>query len=133
MAGEDVLAANAEVLNRYATAWAAGDIKTIFACYHDDFTVHYGGHNPLAGAHAGKAAALAAMAEISKRSGRRLVEVMEVLPGVRRSVLVVRESFRRDDLTAEVERILTYAIRDGLFHECWVYDLDQALVDRFLA
>lgn len=133
MAGEDVLAVNAEVLNRYATAWMAGDIKTIFACYHDDFTVHYDGRNPLAGTHAGKPAALAAMAEISRRSGRRLVEVMEVLPGVRRSVLVVRESFHRDDLTAEVERVLTYAIRDGLFHACWVHDQDQALIDKFLA
>ena len=133
MAGEDVLAANAQVLNRYATAWAAGDIKAVFASYHEDFTVHYGGRNSLAGTHVGKVAALAAMAEISKRSGRRLVEVMEVLPGVSRSALVVRESFDRDGQTAQVERVLIYVIRDGLFHECWVYDLDQALVDRFLA
>lgn len=133
MAGEDVLAANAEVLNRYATAWAAGDIKAVFAAYHPDFTVHYGGGNPLAGTHTGKSAALAAMAEISKRSGRKLVEVVDILPGVRRSALVVRESFDRDGRTAEVERVLTYAIRDGLFHECWVYDLDQVLVDTFLA
>ena len=35
-------------------------------------------------------------------------------------------------LKAEVERLLAYAVRDGLLSECWVYDQDQALVDAFL-
>ena len=34
--------------------------------------------------------------------------------------------------TAEIERLLVYAVRDGLLWECWVYDQDQALVDAFL-
>ena len=33
-------------------------------CYHGAFTLHYGGQNPLSGTHRGKAAALAALAEV---------------------------------------------------------------------
>lgn len=39
---------------RYAAAWQAGDRAAIAACYHDEFTLHYAGHNPLAGTHRGK-------------------------------------------------------------------------------
>lgn len=42
-----------EVVNTYVQAWKAGDLPAIFACYHDDFTIHYGGASPLAGAHRG--------------------------------------------------------------------------------
>ena len=38
-------------VTRYATAWLAGDRAAIAACYHDEFTLHYAGRNPLAGTH----------------------------------------------------------------------------------
>jgi hypothetical protein len=31
-----------------------------------------------------------------------------------------------------VERILVYAVQDGLFRECWVYDQDPQNVDRIV-
>ena len=40
---------------RYASAWLAGDRAALVASYHDDFTLHYFGRNPLAGIHRGKA------------------------------------------------------------------------------
>jgi uncharacterized protein len=46
------------VVERYATAWAAGDRGGIVACYHDDFTLHYFGDNVLSGVHVGKAPVL---------------------------------------------------------------------------
>jgi uncharacterized protein len=45
----------------------------------------------------------------------------------------VRELFGRDGNTAEVERLLVYSVKDGLLLDCWVYDRDQATVDRFFA
>ena len=47
-----------QAVDRYAGAWLAGDRAALAACYHDDFTLHYFGRNPLAGDHTGKAAAL---------------------------------------------------------------------------
>ena len=122
-----------QAISRYATAWLAGDRASLAACYHDDFTLHYFGHNPLAGDHAGKAAALGTLAEVTRRTNRRLLAIIDVMAGPERGALLVRERFERDGRAAEVERLLVYAVRDGLLGECWVYDQDQALVDAFLA
>jgi hypothetical protein len=120
-------------VSRYATAWLAGDRQTMLACYHDDFTLHYFGGNPLAGVHAGKSAALAILIEFTRRTNRKLISIVDVMTGPELGAILVRERFARDSKTAEVERLLVYSVRDGLLHHCWVYDQDQALVDSFLA
>ena len=117
----------------YAAAWLAGDRQAMLASYHDDFTLHYFGRNPLAGIHRGKPAALAILAEVTRRSNRKLSGIVDVMAGPERGALLVREIFRRDGKTAEMERLLVYSVRDELLWQCWVYDQDQALVDAFLA
>ena len=119
-------------VSRYAAAWLAGDRPALADCYHDDFTLHYFGRNPLAGEHSGKAAALATLAEVTRRTNRKLLAIADIMAGPERGALLVRERFQRGK-TADVERLLVYAVRDGLLWECWVYDQDQALVDAFLA
>jgi uncharacterized protein len=120
------------VVSRYAAAWLAGDRAAMLASYHDDFTLHYFGRNPLAGVHQGKPAALAILAEVTRRTNRRLLGVVDIMAGPERGALLVRERFSRDGRSAEVERLLVYSVRDGLLWQCWVYDQDQALVDSFL-
>src|SRR5205085_7925638 len=71
-------------VTRYATVWLAGDRAAIAACYHDEFTLHYGGQNPLAGTHRGKAAALTALAEVTRRANRKLLGVDDIMAGRRR-------------------------------------------------
>lgn len=122
-----------EAVSRYAAGWLAGDRAAMAACYHDEFRLHYTGQNPLAGTHSGKAAAFAVLAEVARRTNRKLLDVEDVMAGPRRGALLVRESFTRDGRTAEVERLLVYSVRDGLLFECWVYDRDQAAVDAFFA
>ena len=117
----------------YAAAWLAGDRQAMLASYHDDFTLHYFGRNPLAGIHRGKPAALAILAEVTRRSKRKLSGIVDVMAGPERGALLVREIFQRDGKTAEMERLLVYSVRDELLWQCWVYDQDQALVDAFLA
>jgi ketosteroid isomerase-like protein len=117
----------------YAAAWLAGDRQAMLASYHDEFTLHYFGRNPLAGVHRGKPAALAILAEVTRRSHRKLSGIVDVMAGAERGALLVREIFQRDGKTAEVERLLVYSVRDELLWQCWVYDQDQALVDAFLA
>jgi uncharacterized protein len=117
----------------YAAAWLAGDRQAMLASYHDDFTLHYFCRNPLAGIHRGKPAALAILAEVTRRSHRKLSGIVDVMAGPERCALLVREIFQRDGKTAEIERLLVYSVRDELLWQCWVYDQDQALVDAFLA
>ena len=120
-------------VSRYATAWLAGDRAAVAACYHNEFTLHYGGKNPLAGTHRGKPAALAALAEVARRANRKLLGIDDIMAGPRRGAILARELFSRDGRAAELERLLVYAVRDGLLSECWVYDRDQAIVDSFFA
>jgi ketosteroid isomerase-like protein len=140
MSNSSLAAGNAPVaesirgaVSGYAAAWLAGDRETMLASYHDDFTLHYFGRNPLAGIHRGKPAALAILAEVTRRSHRKLSGIVDVMAGPERGALLVREIFQRDGKTAEMERLLVYSVRDELLWQCWVYDQDQALVDTFLA
>lgn len=121
-----------DVVHAYARAWRAGDLPSMVGGYHDDFTLHYGGRNSLAGVHQGKAKALAVLAEVSRRTNRRLVEIADVLVGQDRAAILARERFSRDGREAVVERLLVYTARDGRLDACWVHETDQALADSFL-
>lgn len=118
------------VLTRYAKAWEAGDVPTMFGLYADDFTLHYGGRHRLSGVHRGKAAALKALTDFSQRTQRRLIRIVDIMVGEVRGGLLVREAMGPDG--AEVERLFVYSVRDGKMDECWAYDSDQALVDRLI-
>ena len=122
-----------QVITRYATAWAAGDFPTVRDCYHDQFTLYYGGNNPLSGVHKGKAACLAVLEEFRKRTRRKLISVDHIMAGPQRGGVLVREQFSHDGKTTDVQRLLVYSILEDRLHECWVYDQDQALIDRLLS
>jgi uncharacterized protein len=117
-------------LERYAAAWRAGDLAGMTALYGDDFTLNYLGGHGLAGRHDGKARSLAVLAEFTRRSGRRLKSVVDVLAGAALGALVVRETMGPD--AVELERVLVYSVEGGLLRACTVYDQDQALVDRLV-
>jgi ketosteroid isomerase-like protein len=125
-------AANLKIVEAYADAWQRGDLAALVALYHDDFTLHYGGANRLSGTHAGKAAALTALAEVSRATGRRLIEIVDVMAGTARATIVARERFEARGEVADIERVLVYRLADGKLHACWVFDAEQALVDRFI-
>ncbi|MGH6712523.1 MAG: nuclear transport factor 2 family protein [Bradyrhizobium sp.] len=99
---------NRQAVTRYASAWLAGD-------------------------HSGKPAALAILAEVTSRTNRKLLGIVDIMAGPERGALLVRERFERDGRIAEFERLLVYAVRDDLLSECWVWDQDQAAVDVYLA
>lgn len=121
-----------DAVTRYAEAWKAGDLAAIRACYHPEFTLHYGGDNPLTGTHEGRDKALAVLAEVSRRTRRRLIAIVDVLAGEHYGAIVAREHFERDGEVAELERLLVYTVKDGQLHHCRIHDADQAVVDRFL-
>lgn len=120
----------ARVLDEYCDAWRAGDLARLFGSYHDEFTLHYFGESPLAGTHRGKASALAALGEATRRSGRQLVEIVDVLAGRELGAIVAIERVGTSGETTDIRRVLLYRVRDGQLVECWLYDEDQRLVDR---
>lgn len=121
------------VVKRYADAWAANDLQTIFDCYHEEVVFHYFGRSPLAGTHHGKAACLAVLKQVGEKTNRRLVAIRDVLAGEHFGLIVAAEQFERNGSPITIERMLRYSVRDGKLAECWVYDEDQRLVDEYWA
>lgn len=120
------------VVQRYADAWAANDLKGIFDCYHDEVVFHYFGQSPLAGTHRDKAACLAVLKEVKEKTNRRLVAIRDVLAGEHFGLIVAIERFAHEGRAFELERLLRYAVKDGKLSECWIYDEDQRRVDEVL-
>lgn len=117
-------------IERYAAAWAAGDMSAIVACYHAEFTLHYFGRNTLSGDHRGKPAALKTLSEFSARTGRRLKSILATMAGPERGAILARETIGPDGV--EIDRLLVYAVKDDLLAECWVYDADQRFIDALI-
>lgn len=100
--------------------------------YHDDFTLHYFGRNALSGEHPGKPRAIAVLREVAKRTGWRVLEIKRMLAGRDGAALVARISYRRGESRVERDRVLIFAVADGLLRECWAYDQDQQLMDELI-
>ncbi|HAH08664.1 MAG TPA: nuclear transport factor 2 family protein [Alphaproteobacteria bacterium] len=128
MAASDIL----RVLTHYADAWTANDLERIVAAYHDDIVLHYPGQHALSGQHRGKAAALGALAEFGKRTSRQLIRIVDVMAGQARGAIIAHEALGPANARVEVERLLVYRIESGLLRECWIYDQDQALINRLV-
>lgn len=125
--------ANLAAARRYVDAWLAGDFHGMMATYAEGFVLHWFGANPFAKTMRGKAEAIGALMEFTRRTGRKLASVVDVMAGPARATVIVRESLTIGGGTREVERVLVYRVEDGLLAECWVYDQDQRLIDQALS
>jgi uncharacterized protein len=118
------------MIERYADAWQRRDPAAL-ALYHPQFTVHWFGHNPLSGTHVGAEQVRRALAELTRRTHRQLVKIVATLAGPVRGAIIARESFGLGDARIEMDRVLVFTIEDDRLRECWVYDADPALLDRY--
>lgn len=121
-----------DIIERYAELWVRGDTESMIECYHEDMKLHYFGRNRLRGEHLGKTAALDILAEFGRRTDRELVRIVGTMWGATRGAIIAREMIGPDAGRISVERLFVYAVRNGRFSECWVYDQDQALIDQVL-
>ncbi len=124
------MTAPGSVVRAYTDAWLGGDLVTLLGLYHDDIVLHYGGTNPLAGEHRGKDAALTVLLAVQEKTQRVPLAVLDVLESKDHAAAWIRERWTVDGTETELTRLLVYRVADGQLAECWVYDNDQALVDR---
>src|SRR4030095_1277627 len=118
------------VIERYADAWQRRDPAAL-ALYHPQFTVHWFGKNPLSGTHVGAQQVRDALSELTRRTNRSLVKIVATLAGPERGAIIARESFGTGDAHVEMDRVLIFTVAEGRLRECWVYDADPALLDRY--
>lgn len=120
------------VIESYAAAWQKGDRAATASHYHDDFTLHYFGHNRLSGDHVGKAASLKALAELARRTQWQLLSTEHTLAGPTRGAIVARVRFGAGGATREVFRVLIFRVEERLLRECWAFDQDQHYLDQLI-
>jgi hypothetical protein len=119
------------VIERYADAWQRRDPAAL-ALYHPQFTVHWFGKNPLSGTHVGAQQVRDALSELTRRTHRSLVKIVATLAGPERGAIIARESFGTGDARVEMDRVLIFTVAEGRLLECWVYDADPQLLDRYV-
>jgi hypothetical protein len=115
------------VLQAYAKAWLAADLEKVLASYHDDIELHYMGESPLTGTHRGRGAAFAVLGQASTRTGRKLIDVEDVLVGESLGALIAVEDL--GDPAQRVRRVLLYRVQDEKLRECWLFDENQRFID----
>lgn len=119
-------------IDTYAEHWRTGRSALNLARYHDDFVLHYAGAHRLSGTFRGKAVALVAMRSFGEATGRKLVEIVETMAGETYASIIAREQFHAAPGAPILRRVAVYRVVDDWLHECWVYDDDQAIVDRLI-
>lgn len=118
------------VVARYTRAWFEGDLETLVDCYADNVVVHYGGQSPYAGTHYGKDRFLEVLAGTAAIGKRDLVSVDQLHDDGAWGAVFVTESFEIAGEVVTVQRALRYRIDRDLIKECWLFDMDQHLVDQ---
>jgi hypothetical protein len=120
------------VIDRYCDAVLSGDIVTALDCYAEDIVLNWHGRHALAGTHRGKDAAVAALIAFAQRTERKFLDFPARMYGPARGAVISREALGQGAARVEIDRILVYAVRDGRFTECWVYDADPDRIDRLV-
>lgn len=118
------------VAETYAAVWLANDLEGILGCYADDFTLHYFGNNPFSGDHVGKQAALDTLLEVGARAPWMLVSVDHILAGPLSAVIVATLRISVEGNEHEIRRVLRFRTAGTQLSECWLYEENQALIDR---
>ena len=118
------------VMARYTRAWIDGDLATLVDCYADDVVAHYGGQSPFAGTHDGRDRFLEVLVGTAALGKRELVSVDQIHDDGEWGAAFVTERFEIAGETVTVQRALRYRIVSGRIKECWLFDMDQHLVDR---
>ena len=126
----DAIAATRSLTERYCAAWLAGDLETLLDTYADDIVFHYFGDHALSGDHIGKDAAVAALVTGATIAARELLSVDDIMVGAGTATVVVTERFTRDGESRDVTRLFRYRTNTDRFVECWLYEHDQAAIDR---
>ena len=123
-----------ELITEYLAAARSDDWAAAFGFYADDIVMHVPGRSSLAGERRGKAAAIDYIqtARNRYREGGIELELIDMLAGDERVVLLVRERFHGDGPPVEIRRANVYRVRDDAIVEITIFEADQYTVDALL-
>jgi ketosteroid isomerase-like protein len=124
-----------DLIRRYTTALAAGDMPTVLPFYADDLVVHVPGSSRHAGTYHGPEAVLEYYTRVGRDTdgGFRDVQVRDILASDEHVAVLVDWRLHRNGRTLDVDRVVIYRIAAERIAEIWVRDWDQAAYDGFFA
>jgi ketosteroid isomerase-like protein len=124
----------AEIMTSYLAAARAGDWDRAFGHFADDIEFRIPGRSEWAGVRRGRAEARGYIESVRDRFGEDQfeLELVDMLAGDERFVLIVRERFLGDGPPIEINRSNVYRVRDGKIAEITIYEGDQYEVDALL-
>jgi ketosteroid isomerase-like protein len=122
-----------QLMTEYLTAARRGDWDTAFGYFADDMRIRIPGRSPWAGERQGKQHAVAYIQSARERhDGRIELELVDMLAGDERVLLLVRERFYRDGAPVDIRRANVYSVRDDKIVAIAIFEGDQYAVDELL-
>ena len=122
-----------QLMTQYLTAARGGDWDTAYGYFADDMHIRIPGRSEWAGERQGKQHAVDYIQAARERfAGRVELELVDMLAGEERVVLLVRERFHGDGGPLEIRRANVYTVRDDKIVEIAIFEGDQYAVDELL-
>jgi ketosteroid isomerase-like protein len=123
-----------ELMTDYLDAARRGDWDTAFGYFADDISIRVPGRSALAGEWRGKEFAVNYIQSVRDRyrDGRIELELIDMLAGDERVLLLVRERFHGDGAPVEIRRANVYTVRDDEVVDVSIFEGDQYVVDELL-
>jgi uncharacterized protein len=124
-----------ELMTDYLAAAKRGDWDTAFGFLADDLILHIPGRSAFAGRRLGKQAAVEYIETIRARYPHDAIELelVDMLAGEERVVLLVRERFHGAGPPVEIRRANVYRVKDDKIVEVSIFEADQYVVDELLS
>ena len=122
-----------ELITEYLTAARGGDWDTAYGYVADDMQIRIPGRSKWAGERRGKQYAVDYIQTARTRfAGRVELELVDMLAGEERVLLLVRERFHGDGPPLEIRRANVYTVRNDKIVEIAIFEGDQYAVDELL-
>ncbi len=124
--------AYALVVRRAYQDFESGDLDLLRVVMAEKVVWHEPGRSGLAGDYKGPQAVLGFLRRLKAHSGGSFkIEVLDVLSGSERAVVLQRETATRNDVTLDVLAVVEFEIHHGQITEVTVYQNDTYAFDEF--
>ena len=122
------------VVRRAYQDFESGDLDLLRVVMAEKVVWHEAGRSCLAGDYKGPEAVLGFLRQLKANTGGSFkIEVLDVLSGSERAVVLQRETATRNDMTLDVLAVVEFEIHHGQITEVTVYQNDTYAFDEFWA
>jgi hypothetical protein len=114
-------------------AFAKGDVETMAASIADDATWHVPGSNRFSGAFEGRAGVLGRFQQMGEAGLQTSIdEIHDVVGGDEHVVALVKLTITAGDSSASANSVWVMHVKDGMLHDFWGVNDNQAEIDRVI-